>query len=147
MGIRQMARLTRRDRGYLSRLERGLAGAREDTIHRIAGVLGVLPADITKGDPVSTQVENPSPDIPDYWTDEGQRYHYTPEQVAAKKWIPCAPKTLRRKASAGDIPHHGGGRGTRITLTGKNIAEINEDLAIRPLAEQQRPRPRPRQAA
>jgi ribosome-binding protein aMBF1 (putative translation factor) len=51
ISLRDLARKTGFTRSYLSRLERGLAGASESTIRRIAEVLAVPPADITRGDP------------------------------------------------------------------------------------------------
>ncbi|MEU8316668.1 MULTISPECIES: helix-turn-helix domain-containing protein [Actinomycetes] len=46
-GLRKLSRETGLDRGYLSRLERGLAGARAGTVERIAAALEVPTAAIT----------------------------------------------------------------------------------------------------
>jgi transcriptional regulator with XRE-family HTH domain len=43
VSLREMQRRTGLDRGYLSRLERGLAGASDDTIHRYAEALDDVP--------------------------------------------------------------------------------------------------------
>lgn len=47
LSIRGLARQTGRDRGHLSRIERGQAGASETTVRRIAEALGVPIAAIT----------------------------------------------------------------------------------------------------
>jgi len=47
LGLRQLSRLTGRDRAHLSRIERGLAGAGSETVSRIAGALGVTEEAIT----------------------------------------------------------------------------------------------------
>lgn len=47
MGIRQLARLTGRHRSHISRLERGMAGASDETVDRIARALDVPEAAIT----------------------------------------------------------------------------------------------------
>ncbi|MGW4028191.1 helix-turn-helix domain-containing protein [Streptomyces sp. NPDC004838] len=46
-GLRALSRHTGLDRGYLSRLERGLAGASDRTVERIAHALEVPVAAIT----------------------------------------------------------------------------------------------------
>ncbi|WP_435131284.1 helix-turn-helix domain-containing protein [Actinacidiphila sp. bgisy144] len=50
MSLRRMQALTGLDRGHLSRLERGLAGASDETILRCARVLDVPVAAITHED-------------------------------------------------------------------------------------------------
>lgn len=47
MSLRALAQQTGRDRGHLSRLERGKAGASDETVQLIAGALGVTEAAIT----------------------------------------------------------------------------------------------------
>lgn len=47
LGLRELARLTGRHRAHLSRIERGLAGASDETVERIAGALGVTEEAIT----------------------------------------------------------------------------------------------------
>ncbi|MEU1778165.1 MULTISPECIES: helix-turn-helix domain-containing protein [Streptomyces] len=47
LSLRTLASQTDRDRGHLSRLERGQAGASEETIRRIAQALGVPLSAIT----------------------------------------------------------------------------------------------------
>jgi transcriptional regulator with XRE-family HTH domain len=48
MSLRRLAHLTGRDRGFLSLVERGRAGASEDTLHRIAKALEVPVAAINR---------------------------------------------------------------------------------------------------
>lgn len=71
----------------------------------------------------------PAPSSP-----EGELFHYTPEEAA--RWLPWKPRVLRMKAAAHEIPHNRGG--ARITFTGRDIREISEMTAIRPLAEKKR---------
>lgn len=47
MSLRVLASQTGRDRSHLSRLERGIAGASDETVKRIATALGVPIAAIT----------------------------------------------------------------------------------------------------
>lgn len=47
MSLRTLSALTGRNRGHLSKLERGLAGASDETVERIAGALAVPTAAIT----------------------------------------------------------------------------------------------------
>lgn len=41
VSLRSLAALTQRDRGFLSRVERGLCGASEDTLRAVADALSV----------------------------------------------------------------------------------------------------------
>lgn len=128
MTTAQLADATELHRSYLSRLERGLTGARLDTIHRIAAELGVDPGEIARSDEPSEHSGVPYPGTPEgaYWT-------YTPEQ--AERYLPWSARSLRRRANAREIPHNQGGG--RITFTGRDICEISDMSAVRPLHEQQ----------
>ncbi|MFD6414183.1 hypothetical protein, partial [Nocardia asteroides] len=66
----------------------------------------------------------------------GAYFHYTPEQAA--QWLPWAPRVLRMKARAYEIPHNRGGG--RISFTGLDIREISQLTAVRPLSEQRKRR-------
>lgn len=48
MSLRTLAELTRRDRGFLSTVERGTCGASEETLRRLAVALGVPVAAINR---------------------------------------------------------------------------------------------------
>jgi transcriptional regulator with XRE-family HTH domain len=135
IGLRALAHLTDLNRGYLSRLERGLAGASADTIRRIATALAVSPADITRGDTVSTtdQVEQ---EIPHPTSPEGQIFLYTPAQ--ASKFLNSAPLTIKRRMYARLIPYTPTDKGHRIS--GRQICELIASAEVRPLAETKRDR-------
>ncbi|MFE5021650.1 helix-turn-helix domain-containing protein [Streptomyces sp. NPDC056690] len=120
---------------YLSRVERGLAGASKGTIRRLAAALAVSPADITRGADMAEEA-TPQTEIPAPGTEAGAYFHYTPEQAA--QWLPWAPRVLRMKARAYEIPHNRGGG--RISFTGLDIREISQLTAVRPLSEQRKRR-------
>ncbi|WP_432010125.1 helix-turn-helix domain-containing protein [Streptomyces cucumeris] len=130
MSLPQFAQLTGLDRGYLSRLERGLTGASTNTVRRIAQALEVSPTDITRGDDVPTKVSAPR-EVPYPGTPEGELFHYTPDEAA--RFLPWSALQLKRKAYAREIPFNDGGK--RVTFTGRDIREISEMTAVRPLAE------------
>jgi transcriptional regulator with XRE-family HTH domain len=48
MSLGELARLIGRTKGHLSKLERGLANASEETVHRITQALQVPPDAITR---------------------------------------------------------------------------------------------------
>jgi transcriptional regulator with XRE-family HTH domain len=48
MSLRRMAQLARRDRGFLSEVERGLCGASDETLRRIAVALDLPVAAINR---------------------------------------------------------------------------------------------------
>lgn len=48
MSLRRMSDLVKRSRGFLSQVERGLCGASEETLHRIAVALDVPVAAINR---------------------------------------------------------------------------------------------------
>ncbi|AEW94654.1 MULTISPECIES: helix-turn-helix domain-containing protein [Streptomycetaceae] len=54
MGLRELSRRTGLDRGYLSRLERGLAGASDGTVRRVAAGLDVPQEAITHEEKTTT---------------------------------------------------------------------------------------------
>lgn len=132
--LRDIAHRTGLSVGYLSRLERGEAGASDDTLRRIADALGVDPADLTRGaDDMATKAKDtPAREVPAPSTPEGELFHYTPEQ--AIEWLPwTSARWLREKARRREFPHNRGGG--RITFTGRDIREISDMTAVRPLDE------------
>lgn len=129
MNIQQLADASGTHRSCLSRLERGLLGARPDTIHRIAQALAVKPDDITRGDDVAAP---PAREVPYPGTPEGAYFHYSPEE--ASRFLPWGERRLRGMAREHKIPHNKGGG--RISFTGQNICEISDMTAVRPLSEQ-----------
>lgn len=62
---------------------------------------------------------------------EGELFHYTPEE--ASRFLPWSHNQLRRKAYAREIPFNDGGK--RVTFTGRDIREISDMTAVRPLSE------------
>lgn len=133
MSLRELARLTGLDHSYLSRLERGLAGAGPETAERIATALGVPPA-ITRGDPVPTSTDLDQ--VPHPASPEGQIYLYTPEQ--ASPHLKMSPLQIRRKAYKRLIPFTECGRAVHIT--GAQIVELIKAQEVRPLVERPKPR-------
>ncbi|MEV5598414.1 helix-turn-helix domain-containing protein [Streptomyces sp. NPDC052496] len=62
--------------------------------------------------------------------DLAELVHYTPEEVAANRWLPYTARTLRDKANAREIPHSKAGG--RITFRLAHIRETAEMGDIRP---------------
>ena len=136
LGLRECAQLAGISHSHLSRIERGVAKeAGDEVITRLARVLEVPPADITRGDDVSTtdETREVKREVPNPGTPEGAYFHYTPEEAA--EWLPYSAKNLRRQAQKRQIPHRGNGQGHRLTLTGLDIREITDNLAVRPVGE------------
>jgi transcriptional regulator with XRE-family HTH domain len=160
MSLRCLADLAQTSPSQLSRIERGLAGAGDDLIHRLAKALGVPVDDITRpegtapkdthspqppkaapeGGSKGAAKERPAPGgvktasgriVPYPGTPEGAFFHYVPEEAA--EFLPWSALQLRRKAYAREVPFNDGGN--RVTFTGRNICEISEMTAVRPLAE------------
>lgn len=132
MSVRELARLTGLHHTTLSRIEQG-GGASGDTLRRIAHAFEVSTTDITRGDDVSEPRRKAPRQVPPPNTPEGEFFNYTPEEIAASGFLPWTARVIRNKASAYEIPHNGGGRGSRITFTGRQICEINAQLENRPL--------------
>lgn len=65
-------------------------------------------------------------DIPLPNTPEGELFIYTPEETA--QWTPLSARTLRDKATAGDIPR-ASGKNQPIRFNGQNIRDINRICA------------------
>lgn len=130
--LRALAKQTRLNHSYLSRLERDLARASEETATRIAQVFEVPLTSITQGETVSTAtITAETQRVPAPGTEAGAYYPYTPEQAA--EWLPMSARVLREKAYKREIPHNTGG--SRITFTGLNIREISDMYAVRPISE------------
>lgn len=127
ISLRALAARTGLHRSYLSRVERGLVGAREPTIRRIADVLEVPPADITaRGDrSMATTEDNLDPDA-------AEMRRWTPEEVVDKRLLPYrSARYLRDKVRAGDLYHHADGG--RITFTAEDIRRNSALGARQPL--------------
>ncbi|KAB8162955.1 helix-turn-helix domain-containing protein [Streptomyces sp. 3MP-14] len=125
--LADLAHSTGLSTSYLSRLERGEAGASDSTIRDIADGLAVPPADITRGADMASQPRQ----VPFPGTPEGEVFHYTPEEAA--EFLPWSPRVLRMKAQQYAVPHNRGGG--RITFTARDIREISDMTAVRPLPE------------
>lgn len=128
ISLRELARLTGLDRGHLSRLERGLAGASEGSLHRIATALQVPVDDLVRAEDDPAPPPLPGREAPAPATPEGELFHYTPEEAAM--WLPWSASWIRRKARLREFPHNRGGG--QITLTGRDIREISAMTAVRP---------------
>jgi transcriptional regulator with XRE-family HTH domain len=161
MSLRCLADLAQTSPSQLSRIERGLAGARDDLINRLAQALAVPVTDITRPEdaalkdthsprPPTVATDNRSKDaaqerlaphpglrtasgrvVPYPGTPEGAFFHYAPDE--ASEFLPWSALQLRRKAHSREIPHNNGG--ARVTFTGQNICEISAMTAVRPLSE------------
>ena len=82
--------------------------------------------------PPSTEKKaNGTRTVPYPGTPDGEIFHYSPDEAA--RFLPWSALQLRRKAYAREIPFNGGG--ARVTFTGRDIREISEMTAVRPLAE------------
>lgn len=157
LSLRRLACLAKTSPSQLSRIERGKAGAGDDLTRRLAEALAVEVDDITRGEAVPTKEQPrlkaakdkgaPAPakdkrpaaaamktdgrPVPYPGTEEGAFFHYTPEEAAG--FLPWSALQLRRKAYAREVPFNDGG--SRVTFTGRNICEISEMTAVRPLVE------------
>ncbi|WP_338146244.1 helix-turn-helix transcriptional regulator [Streptomyces boncukensis] len=140
LSLRRLAKLAGISASQLSRVETGKAGAGQEVICRLAGTLDVPVSDITLGgDMASTTKEAPAKakkatatrDVPYPGSPDGEWFHYTPEEAA--RFLPWSALQLKRRAYARQIPFNDGG--ARVTFTGRDIREISEMTAVRPLAE------------
>lgn len=137
MSLRALSDKTGLDRGYLSRLERGLvrkpAAARLD---RIAEALEVSPDSIdTPGDavtaptvsaprrPRSTEIR---PNLPNPASPDGELFAYTPAEAA--QWVPLSPRELRERAYRRELAH--GSTGRAIFFTGLHIRAALQALTV-----------------
>ncbi|WP_275462110.1 hypothetical protein [Streptomyces noursei] len=75
------------------------------------------------------ETERQMPDVADL-------VHYSPEEIAANRWLPFTARTLRDKAGAHQIPHSRGGG--RITFTLRHVREIAAMYEVRPFRETKR---------
>lgn len=142
LSLREVAALAQTSASQLSRIERGQAGAGEELICRLADALAVPVDDIkqegasaptaTKDAAAPSKKRTASARIVPYpGTPDGEIFHFTPEEAAG--FLPWSALQLRRKAYAREIPFNDGG--ARVTFTGRDIREISEMTAVRPLAE------------
>ncbi|BBA98264.1 hypothetical protein RVR_4391 [Actinacidiphila reveromycinica] len=69
--------------------------------------------------------------VPYPGTPDGEVFHYTPDEAAS--FLPWSALQLKRKAYRREIPFNDGAK--RVTFTGRDIREISEMTAVRPLAE------------
>ncbi|MET8826562.1 helix-turn-helix transcriptional regulator [Streptomyces sp. NPDC004610] len=134
LSLRELARLADTTASQISRIERGEVGEPgEALLRRLADALHVPADDISRGEPVppKTTTERVQRATPYPGTPEGEVFHYTPAEAAG--YLPWSALQLRRKAYAREIPFNDGGN--RITFTGRDIREISDMTAVRPLSE------------
>jgi transcriptional regulator with XRE-family HTH domain len=135
--LRALSDETGLDRGYLSRLERGLVRRPgPEKLARIAEVLEVSPDDIdTPGDAVTAPTATKKrtlraadirPDRPNPATPEGELFVYTPAEAA--EYLPLSMRELRERAYRREIRH--GSVGNRIFFTGLHIRALLEQLTV-----------------
>lgn len=136
MSLRDLQLLTGLDRGYLSRLERGLILQPADSrVLKVASALDVTPDDITRNEKKEKTVHTKTPDTGTRPT-EAELRHYTPEEVYELRLLPWKPSVLRKKARAHQIPHsRPHGPNGLITFKLAQIREISDLFDVRPIAE------------
>jgi transcriptional regulator with XRE-family HTH domain len=141
VSLRDLADATGLDRGYLSRLERGLIRKpATERLARIATALAVSPDDIdTPGDAVTAPTATKKrtlraadirPDRPNPATPEGELFVYTPAEAA--EYLPLSMRELRERAYRREIQH--GSVGNRMFFTGLHIRALLEQLTVPPVA-------------
>jgi transcriptional regulator with XRE-family HTH domain len=137
VSLRDLSDKTGLDRGYLSRLERGLV--RRPAAQRmalIAEALEVSPDSIdTPGDavtaptvsakrrPRSTEIR---PNLPNPASVEGELFAYTPAETS--QWVPLSPRELRERAYRRELEH--GNTGRQIFFTGLHIRAALKALTV-----------------
>ncbi|WP_277816073.1 helix-turn-helix domain-containing protein [Streptomyces rimosus] len=140
MSLPALAHRAGLNRGYLSRLERGLIERpAEAKVLAIAAALTVPTAAIThEGAEVpATDTKRKAPPTATTGgastTTLDELVHYKPEEVATNGWLPYTASTLRKKARAREIPHSRSGG--RITFRLMHIREIAAMGETQPLSE------------
>lgn len=135
LNLRGLAAFTQCSASTLSRIERGLnQNPGEELLGRLAEALAVPVDDITKGGQMAASTAEdkiPVRDVPYPGTPEGELFHYTPAEAA--QFLPWSGLQLKRKAYAREVPFNDGAK--RVTFTGRDIREISEMTAVRPLSE------------
>jgi transcriptional regulator with XRE-family HTH domain len=135
LSLRDLAELAGCSAATLSRIERGVTqDPGEALLSSLAEALAVPVDDITQGGQMAatTAKEKVAPrEVPYPGTPEGELFHYTPEEAA--RFLPWSALQLRRKAYAREIPYNDGAK--RVTFTARDIREISEMTAVRPLSE------------
>jgi transcriptional regulator with XRE-family HTH domain len=135
MSIRELSNATGLDRGYLSRLERGLVRhPANERMARIANALAVSPSDIDiPGDAVTAptvkkarrpRVDDIRPNLPNPASVEGELFLYTPAETA--QWVPLSPREVRERADRRELDHVNSGR--QIWFTGLHIRAALQKL-------------------
>ncbi|MEU4172153.1 helix-turn-helix transcriptional regulator [Streptomyces sp. NPDC026665] len=136
LSLRDLGRLAQCSASQLSRIERGVAeDPAEELLGRLAEALSAPVDDIIKGGQMATSAAvTPEPSgrtVPFPGSPEGELFHYTPEE--ASRFLPWSKNQLKRKAYAREIPFNDGGN--RVSFTGRDIREISDMTAVRPLSE------------
>lgn len=132
MGLRELARRVGCDRGYLSRLERGLIRTPDrDVVKRIARALAVPLEAIdppNRGEDVTPQALPAPPTVAPL--DPLKRY--TPEEVAASGYLPWTARVIREKCYKRELYFHKDGG--RISMTADDILRNTQLGAVEPFA-------------
>lgn len=139
MSLRALSDATGLDRGYLSRLERGLVRKpAPERVARIARFLAVSPESIdidSPGDAVTAptiskarrpRVDDIRPNLPNPASVEGELFLYTPAETA--QWVPLSPREVRERAYRRELDHVNSGR--QIWFTGLHIRAALKALTI-----------------
>ncbi|MFI2349766.1 helix-turn-helix domain-containing protein [Streptomyces sp. NPDC019443] len=129
MSLRKLQKLTGLDRGYLSRMERGLIReSADERVQSIADALQVTSDDITDKEKNVTAKATKTPPIA---ADENDLRRYTPEEVIDNRWLPYkSARVLREKAYKGEVHCHKDGG--VISFTAEDIRKENDRHAVVP---------------
>lgn len=135
--LRALSDETGLDRGYLSRLERGLVRKpAPEKLARIAEALAVSPESIeilgeavtaptvsTTRRPRATEIRD---NLPNPASAEGELFAYTPAEAA--QWVPLSVRELRERAYRRELDH--GSTGRAIFFTGLHIRAALQALTV-----------------
>lgn len=147
MSLRDLQKLTGLDRGYLSRLERGLIREPDtEPVRKVAAALAVPPDAITQGEDVTAKAtaapptrakQTPSQGLTAAQkrkaADEIELVRWTPEEVVDKQLLPYrSVRVLKQRCYRRQVIHHNDGG--RITFTSDDIRRENERTAVTPIA-------------
>jgi transcriptional regulator with XRE-family HTH domain len=142
LSLRALSEITGLDRGYLSRVERGLIQRPDEVrVRAIAEALGVPVAAIDRRHPrrgedvtaMVTKKRRPPAAAQTAPAELAELVHYTPDQVEEMKLLPYKARTLRDKANRREIPHSNAGG--RIMFRLSHIREIAAMGDVRPISE------------
>lgn len=93
--------------------------------------LDVIPEQTDSADAPKPRAKKTPREVPYPGTPAGELFHYTPEEAA--RFLPWSALQLKRRAYARQVPFNDGA--ARVSFTGRDIREISDMTAVRPLTE------------